>query len=155
MQRITIARFDAVRTANIVAALYAVIVLVDRAPVRGAVRARGPRGRAGGRRPRRRWPAASSGVLLVLLLAVVFYGGIGWVMTALVCALYNVLAGRIGGIRVEVQPEGPALMGPGGPGWPAPAPIAPGPASTADHRRPAAAAVRLGPAGLTVSGSAW
>ena len=29
------------------------------------------------------------GGLLVLLLAVVFYGGIGWVMTALVCALYD------------------------------------------------------------------
>ena len=130
MQRITIARFDVVRTANMVAALYAVIVLVIVllfavpfafvALVAGQ-EAGGPEVVAG----------AVVGGVLVLLLAVVFYGGIGWVMTALVCALYNALAGRIGGIRVEVQPEGPAWMGPGGPGWPAPAPIAPAPASTA------------------------
>lgn len=129
MQRLTIARFDPVRTANIVAALYAVIVLVIGllfavpfavvALVAGQ-EADGPGLAAGG----------VIGVLVLLVIAVVFYAGIGWIMTALVCALYNGLAGRIGGIRVEVQPEGPALMGPGGPGWPAPAPIAPGPAST-------------------------
>jgi hypothetical protein len=129
MQRVTIARFDAVRTANIVAALYAVIVLVIGllfavpfavvALVAGQ-EADGPGLAAGG----------VIGVLVLLVVAVVFYAGIGWVMTALVCALYNALAGRIGGIRVEVQPEGPSLMGPGGPGWPAPAAIAPGPAST-------------------------
>ena len=129
MQRLTIARFDPVRTANIIAALYAVIVLIVGLlfAVPFALVAllagqdAGPDVVAGG----------VVGGILVLLIAVVFYGGIGWVMTALVCALYNALAGRIGGIRVEVQPEGPALMGPGGPGWPAPAPIEPGPAPAA------------------------
>ena len=128
MQRLTIARFDVVRTANIVAALYAVIVIVivllfavPFAFVALVARQEaGPDVVAGG----------VIGGLLVLVIAVVFYGGVGWVMTALVCALYNALAGRIGGIRVVVQPEGPAWMGPGGPGWPASAPIGPGPAST-------------------------
>ena len=129
MHRLTIARFDVVRTANIVAALYAVIVLVIGllfavpfalvALVAGQ-EAAGPGVAAGG----------AVGVLVLLVLAVVFYAGIGWVMTALVCALYNALAGRIGGIRIEVQPEGPAVVGPGGPGWPAPAPITPGGSST-------------------------
>ena len=123
MHRLTIARFDVVRTANIVAALYAVIVLVIGllfavpfaiiALVAGQ-EAAGPGVATGG----------VIGVLILLVLAVAFYAGIGWVMTALVCALYNALAGRIGGIRIQVQPEGPALMGPG-PGWPTPAPLAP------------------------------
>jgi hypothetical protein len=133
MHRLTIARFDVVRTANIVAALYAVIVLVIvllfAVPFAFVALLAGPE-TAGA-------DIVAGGVvggLLVLVLAVVFYGGIGWVMTALVCALYNALAGRIGGIRIEVQPEGPAMVGPGGPGWPAPAPapapIASGPAQT-------------------------
>jgi hypothetical protein len=121
MHRLTIARFDVVRTANIVAALYAVIVLVIGllfavpfalvALVAG--QDAGPGVATGG----------VVGVLVLLVLAVVFYAGIGWVMTALVCALYNALAGRIGGIRIEVQPEGP-MVGPGGRGWPAPSPAA-------------------------------
>jgi hypothetical protein len=126
MQRFTIARFDPIRTANIVAALYAVIVLVIGllfavpfaivALVAGQ-EAAGPGVAAGG----------AVGVVVLLAVAVVFYAGIGWVMTALVCALYNGLAGRIGGIRVDIQPEGPSLLGPGPvPGWPAPVPPAAG-----------------------------
>ena len=130
MHRLTIARFDVVRTANIVAALYAVIFLVIgllfAVPLTilalAAGRDAGPGIAIGG----------VIGGLVLLVLAIVFYAGIGWVMTALVCLLYNALAGRIGGIRVDVQPEGPTGMGLGGPGWPAAAPLAagPGPAST-------------------------
>jgi hypothetical protein len=129
MQRLTIARFDPVRTANIIAALYAVIVLVVglvfAVPFALVALVAGQDAGSGVA------TGGVIGVLVLLVLAVVFYAGIGWVMTALVCALYNALAGRIGGIRVEVQPEGPALMGPGVPGWPATAPIEPGPAPTA------------------------
>jgi hypothetical protein len=130
MHRLTIARFDVVRTANIVAALYAVIVLVIgllfAVPIAIVALVAGQD--AGG-------PGVATGgvvgVVMLLVLAVVFYAGIGWVMTALVCALYNALAGRIGGIRIEVQPEGPALMGPGA-AWPVPSPVplAPGSAPT-------------------------
>ena len=129
MHRLTIARFDVVRTANIVAALYAVIVLVIGLlfAVPFALVALVAGQEAGG-------PGVATGgvvgVLVLLALAVVFYAGIGWVMTALVCALYNALAGRIGGIRIEVQPEAPSMVGPGGPGWPTPAPIAPASPST-------------------------
>ena len=128
MHRLTIARFDVVRTANIVAALYAVIFLVIgllfAVPLTilalAAGRDAGPGIAIGG----------VIGGLVLLVLAIVFYAGIGWVMTALVCILYNALAARIGGIRVEVQAEGPAMMGPGGPGWATPAPISAAPAST-------------------------
>ena len=154
MQRITIARFDVVRTANIVAALYAVIVLVIVllfavpfafvALVAGQ-EAGGPGVVAGG----------VVGGLLVLLLAVVFYGGIGWVMTALVCALYNALAGRIGGIRVEVQPEGPALDGTRRSRLACARPHR----ARARLRRPSPVARRsrrrMGSPGLSVSGTAW
>ena len=129
MQRLSIARFDVIRTANIVAALYAVIVIVFGllfavpfalfALVAGQ-EAGGPGLAAGG----------AAGVFVLLALAVVFYAGVGWVATALVCALYNALAGRMGGILVDVRPEGPAGAGPGGVAWPAALPPSSGPAST-------------------------
>ena len=122
MQRLTIARFDVVRTANIVAALYAVIFVVIGLLIAVPIMIRalaagrdvGPGVAAGG----------VIGGLALLVFAVGFYVGIGWVVTAVVCLLYNALAGRIGGIRVDVQPEGPASMGSGAPGWPAAAPLA-------------------------------
>jgi hypothetical protein len=128
MARLTIRRFDVIRTANIVAALYAVIVLIV-----GLVIILPLTLLAGAAAAEYGGAAFMGGVAAVLVFTVLgflFYAAIGWVMTALVCALYNALAGRIGGIRVEVQPEGPAMVGPGGPGWPAPAPVAPGSAPT-------------------------
>ena len=61
------------------------------------------------------------GGLLFAVIGIVFYGVVGWVMTAIVCALYNFVAGRIGGIRVVVDVEGPYPGAPayGGPGYPA------------------------------------
>ena len=111
MQRLTIARFDPVRTANIVAALYAVVVLVFGAllaiPFGLVALVAGERsgqpGLAGG---------GVIGIVLLLLIAVVFYAGVGWVFTALTCALYNWLAGRMGGIQVDVRQEMPAYGGP-------------------------------------------
>jgi hypothetical protein len=129
MQRLTIARFDPVRTANIVAALYAVVVLVVGAlfaiPFGLVALVAGERsgqlGLAGG---------GAIGVLVLLLIAVVLYAGIGWVFTAITCALYNWLAARIGGIQVDVRQEGPSYGGPGVPAWPAqpaaPFAVAPG-----------------------------
>jgi hypothetical protein len=116
MQRFTIARFDPVRTANIVAALYAVIVLVFGAlfaiPFGLVALVAGERsgqpGLAGG---------GVIGILFLLLIAVVFYAALGWVFTALTCALYNWLAGRMGGIQVDVRQEAPAYGGPGIPAW--------------------------------------
>jgi len=116
MQRFTIARFDPVRTANIVAALYAVIVLVFGAlfaiPFGLVALVAGQRsgqpGVAGG---------GAIGILFLLLIAVVFYAAVGWVLTAITCALYNWLAGRMGGIQVDVRQETPRYGAPGIPAW--------------------------------------
>jgi hypothetical protein len=128
MQRLTIARFDPVRTANIVAALYAVIVLVFGAlfaiPVGLLALAAGERSGHSGFTG-----AGAIGVIVLLAIAVVFYAGVGWVFTAIICALYNWLAGRMGGIQVDVRQEPPSYGGPAVPAWPAQpaAPFAVGP----------------------------
>ena len=124
MQRLTIARFDPVRTANIVAALYAVVVLVFGAlfaipfglvALVAGERTGGAGVAAGG----------AIGVLFLLAIAVVFYAAIGWVLTAITCALYNWLAGRIGGIQVDVRNDTPTYGGPGIPAWASAAPTPP------------------------------
>ena len=119
MNRVTIRRFDVVRTANVVAVLYAVGVLViglvvvvpfTLLTVVAGVSSSGSEmaGIVG---------ASIVGGLVLGLIAVVFYGIMGWIMTAIGCALYNWVAGRIGGFRVEVEVEGPY---PGRPGYPTP-----------------------------------
>ena len=42
---------------------------------------------------------------LFLLAAPVFYGIVGFTVTAIVCGLYNAIASRIGGIAFEVSDE--------------------------------------------------
>jgi hypothetical protein len=42
---------------------------------------------------------------LLLLAAPVFYGVVGFTVTAIVCGLYNAIASRIGGIAFEVSDE--------------------------------------------------
>jgi hypothetical protein len=62
-----------------------------------------------------------AGVLIFGLLATVFYAAIGWVMTAIACALYNLVAGWVGGIEVEIEglpPSGPGYGSPYSPGYP-------------------------------------
>ena len=120
MNRVTIKHFDVVRTANMVAVLYAVIVLVMLVVFIVPVALLG--GIAGMSMSDSRVGAGVLGLgllggLLFAVVGMVFYGVMGWVMTAILCALYNVVAGRIGGIRLQVDVEGPY---PGGPGYGAP-----------------------------------
>ena len=123
MNRVTIRRFDVIRTANVVAVLYAVaviiVVLVFFVPfmlIAGLAGMNTPGSEMGSV-----VGAGLVGGLLFVLIGVVFYGAMGWVMTAIVCALYNFVAGRVGGIRVIVDVEGPYPGAPayGGPGYPA------------------------------------
>ena len=123
MNRVTIRHFDVVRTANVVAVLYAVaviiVVLVFFVPFMliAGVAGMGSSGSGMGSVV----GAGLVGGLLFATIGIVFYGVVGWVMTTIVCALYNFVAGRIGGIRVVVDVEGPypGLSGYGGPGYPA------------------------------------
>ncbi len=123
MNRVTIRRFDVIRTANVVAVLYAVAViivaLVFLVPFL-LIAALGGTGYSGSEMGGV-IGAGLVGGLLFVVIGIVFYGVVGWVMTAIVCALYNFVAGRIGGIRVVVDVEGPYPGAPtyGGPGYPA------------------------------------
>ena len=122
MNRITIRRFDVVRTANMVAALYGVIFLVvgllfliPFALLAGIAGSRADGASGVG--------IAGAGILggiILTLVGVVAYTVMGWIMTAILCALYNVVAGRMGGISVEADVQGPYGGGPGSivPGYP-------------------------------------
>jgi len=120
MNRVTIRRFDIVRTATVAAVLYAVVALVfallfflPLTLIAGMTGVRTGAGDAGAV-----FGAGLVGVLLFAVFGALFYAVVGWIMTAIVCVLYNFVAGRVGGIRVEVQVEGPY---PGGPGYGVPA----------------------------------
>ena len=120
MNRVTIRRFDVVRTATVAAVLYAVIAvvfaLVFFLPIALLTSVAGSRAGAG--EMGAVFGAGLVGVLILATLGALFYAVVGWVMTAIVCVLYNFVAGRVGGIRVVVDVEGPY---PGGPGYGMPA----------------------------------
>jgi hypothetical protein len=69
------------------------------------------------------------GALAVGLFAVLFYGVLGWIFTAIACAIYNAVAGWIGGIEVKVEAVAPPA--------PPPAWMAPQPPSSAPPGSPA------------------
>jgi hypothetical protein len=59
-----------------------------------------------------------AGVLVFGLIGAFFYAVIGWIMTALACVVYNLVAGWVGGIEVQLEsmtpPQTPAWGGPYG-----------------------------------------
>lgn len=98
-----IRRFGVVKTANVIASLYVVLIAIF-VPFGMAFVAVAPKSGAFG----------NLGVVEVLffgLLLAVFYGILGWITTAVACLLYNFAAGFLGGIEVQVesvQPPQPA-----------------------------------------------
>jgi hypothetical protein len=79
----------------------------------------------------------AGGVAAVLVGGIVIslvYGVIGFVFTAIVCAVYNVVAGQVGGIEVQVEsvlpPAPPPTWGPITSGGPTGTPGSPPPAGT-------------------------
>lgn len=140
MNRVTVRHIDVVRAANVVAVLYTVVVIVFGllffvplalfGGLAGLSSGDGEIGAAVG--------VSLVGGLVIFAIAVVFYGVIGWITTAIACWLYNLVAARIGGVRFVVDVEGPY---PGG-GYPAVAPaqgvpVAPGAPSSAPVTWPA------------------
>jgi len=53
------------------------------------------------------------GVLAFGALIALFYGAIGWIFTAIACALYNLVAGWTGGIEIQIESVAP----PPAPSW--------------------------------------
>ena len=61
--------------------------------------------------------AGVAGLLVFGLIVVVFYAVIGWIFTAIACALYNVVAGFVGGIEIQVESTTPGAPGGGYPAY--------------------------------------
>jgi hypothetical protein len=94
-----IRRFGVIRTATIVAVLYMIVVAIFFVPIAliGALVGAAYTGDAVG---------GGAGLIGTALLGLVFavgYGVAGWVFTAISCLLYNLAAGWVGGIEVQVD----------------------------------------------------
>ena len=108
-----IRRFNAIKTATVVALMYMLIVAIIVVPFLLLFAVAGVSVNGG--------PNQGGGVIAVLGLGVfliLFYGLLGWVFTAIACVLYNVVAGWVGGIEVQVEAVAPPA--------PPPAWLAPG-----------------------------
>jgi hypothetical protein len=87
--------FGVLQTSKLIAVLYLMVFAVIGIPVAViAIAVAGP-SRLGGPE-----------ILLVLLIPVV-YGVMGFVFTAIACALYNVAAKWVGGIEIDIGPVAP------------------------------------------------
>jgi hypothetical protein len=111
---VRIRRFGVVRTATIVAVMYVLIIAIFLVPFGILVVAFGRNDAAG---------ASLLAIVLFGAVAALFYGLIGWIVTAIACAIYNIAAGWVGGIEVELESIAPP---PPPPAWgPSSAPPAP------------------------------
>lgn len=95
-----IRRFGVIRTATIVAVMYLIGTAVVFVPlvILGGVAGIAAGGNAG---------AVSIGLAVLGLLFAVGYGVLGWVVTAIACVLYNVAAGWVGGIELQLEAVAP------------------------------------------------
>ncbi len=111
---IRIRRFGIVKTATVAAAMYAVMTLIVTLVILFPLAIIGvsmvPDGGFAG------FGAGVAGVLLFGLFGAAIYAVIGWIVTAIACAIYNLAAGWVGGIEMQVEALGP--VGPSG-GYPA------------------------------------
>jgi len=111
-----IRRFGVMKTATVVAIMYMVVVAIFVVPFALLVAIAGTGdGLQGG----------LGGALVLGVVAIFGYGLLGWVFTALACLIYNLVAGWVGGIEVQVETVAPP---PPLPAWgttPQPPPAAP------------------------------
>ena len=98
-----IRRFGNIKTATMVAVLYMVAIAIFAIPIALFISAVGSAIPAGA------GPSidASSGIILFVLLAIVGYGILTWVFTAIACALYNLVARWVGGVEMQLEAVAP------------------------------------------------
>jgi hypothetical protein len=97
-----IRRFGVVKTATVVAVMYLVIIAIVFVPIAILAIVFGASGSGGGN-----GIGGGVAVLAFGLVAALFYAVIGWIFTALACAVYNLAARWVGGIEVEIEPVAP------------------------------------------------
>lgn len=116
-----IRRFGVMKTATVVALMYMIIVAIFAVPFLvffaflGAAGASDAQGGIGS-------------ILVLGVMAVLFYGILGWVFTAIACLVYNLAARWMGGIEVQVESVAPPAPPPA---WIAQPPASSTPAPTA------------------------
>ena len=93
-----ISRFGVVKTATMVALIYVIVIAIFAVPAAIVVLAL--------RRPEDAGAGAVGVVIGGVLIAIV-YAAVGWIFTAISCAIYNLAARWIGGIEVQVEPVAP------------------------------------------------
>ena len=116
-----IRRFGIIRTATVVAVIYMLAIAIF-LPFVLLVVVTAPR----------TWPDATVvNVLLGGIAIALVYGVIGWIFTAIACAIYNLAARWVGGIEVQVEPVQPSPAVPSwGPTYGSTPPSAPTPPAT-------------------------
>ncbi len=112
-----IRRFGVIKTATVVAVMYMVIVALFLVPFLLLAAAVGGPIAAG-----RGVPFDLSGIVILGLIAIVGYGLLGWIFTAIACAIYNLAARWVGGIEVQLVDVAPP---PPLPAWTAATPASP------------------------------
>ena len=90
-----IRRFGVMKTATVVAIMYMIIVGVFAIPFALLALVAAPSQGSG-------FGGAGS-IVIFALIAIVVYGLIGWVFTAIAVAVYNLAARWVGGIEVEIE----------------------------------------------------
>lgn len=103
-----IRRFSVIKTSNVVALIYMVVVAIFAVPLAllFAIVGTASQFDTGG-------PAAGPiGGIVFALIVIFFYGLLGWVFTAVACLIYNLVAGWIGGIEVQVEAVTPPAAPP-------------------------------------------
>lgn len=102
-----IRRFGVIRTANTVAFLYVVIVVVILIPVGIIVALAGSNATFGANTSGFTGNAAGIALVAIGLVVAVFYGILGWIFTAIACLVYNVTARFAGGIEIQLEAVAP------------------------------------------------
>jgi hypothetical protein len=91
-----IRRFNVLKTSTVVAVMYMVIVTIFVVPFVVLFAFAGAASGSGG-------GSIIGGAIGFGILAILGYGLLGWVFTAIACLIYNAVAGWIGGIEVQVE----------------------------------------------------
>jgi hypothetical protein len=94
-----IRRFSVIKTSNVVALIYMIIVAIFAVPfgLLVAIAGVGSNQVQGG----------AVGGIAFALIAILGYGLFGWIFTAIGCLIYNLAAGWVGGIEVQVEAVAP------------------------------------------------